>query len=194
MSTLQTTFIQKLGAGTDAFEIPANDGTSGQYLQTDGTGGLSWQTLPTSILSSGVQSGDGGSGSGTITVDSFTGLDFSAATANSRLMVMARTCMQESTNTSNIAFIEVMMDVGGSNQIQLCCARMGATNGIQSGAFQLEISTNTIQALTATYRTTNINLLFRAELDSGGGFNYGALGTYNGEGAGYNFSYVLFSE
>jgi len=46
MSTLQTTFIQKLGAGTDAFEIPANDGTSGQYLQTDGTGGLSWQTVP----------------------------------------------------------------------------------------------------------------------------------------------------
>ena len=46
MSTLQTTFIQKLGAGTDAFEIPANDGTSGQYLQTDGTGGLSWGTLP----------------------------------------------------------------------------------------------------------------------------------------------------
>ena len=45
MSTLQTTFIQKLGAGTDAFEIPANDGTSGQYLQTDGTGGLSWQTV-----------------------------------------------------------------------------------------------------------------------------------------------------
>jgi len=45
MSTLQTTFIQKLGAGTDAFEIPANDGTSGQYLQTDGTGGLSWQTI-----------------------------------------------------------------------------------------------------------------------------------------------------
>ena len=45
MSTLQTTFIQKLGAGTDAFEIPANDGTSGQYLQTNGTGGLSWQTV-----------------------------------------------------------------------------------------------------------------------------------------------------
>jgi len=45
MSTLQTTFIQKLGAGTDAFEIPANDGTSGQYLQTDGTGGLSWGTV-----------------------------------------------------------------------------------------------------------------------------------------------------
>ena len=45
MSTLQTTFIQKLGAGTDTFEIPANDGTSGQYLQTDGTGGLSWQTV-----------------------------------------------------------------------------------------------------------------------------------------------------
>ena len=45
MSTLQTSFIQKPGAGTAAFEIPATDGTSGQYLQTDGTGGLSWQTV-----------------------------------------------------------------------------------------------------------------------------------------------------
>ena len=53
MSTLQTTFIQKLGAGTDAFEIPANDGTSGQYLQTDGTGGLSWQTLTHSDMPTG---------------------------------------------------------------------------------------------------------------------------------------------
>jgi len=47
MSTLQTSFIQKPGAGTDAFEIPATDGTSGQYLQTDGAGGLSWQTIAT---------------------------------------------------------------------------------------------------------------------------------------------------
>jgi hypothetical protein len=52
MSTLQTTFIQKLGAGTDAFEIPANDGTNGQYLQTDGTGGLSWQTVAPALFES----------------------------------------------------------------------------------------------------------------------------------------------
>ena len=45
MSTLQTTYIQKPGAGTDAFAIPATDGTAGQFLKTDGNGGLSWQTV-----------------------------------------------------------------------------------------------------------------------------------------------------
>ena len=45
MSTIKSTYIQKVGVGTDAFELPANDGTSGQYLQTNGSGTLSWQTV-----------------------------------------------------------------------------------------------------------------------------------------------------
>ena len=32
-------------AGSNTFVLPDGDGTSGQYLQTDGSGGLSWQTV-----------------------------------------------------------------------------------------------------------------------------------------------------
>lgn len=45
MSTLKTTYLQKPGAGTDAFAIPATDGTPGQFLKTDGNGALSFATV-----------------------------------------------------------------------------------------------------------------------------------------------------
>jgi len=32
-------------AGSNTLTLPNNNGTSGQYLQTDGSGGLSWQTV-----------------------------------------------------------------------------------------------------------------------------------------------------
>jgi len=44
MSTLKTTFIQKVGNGTAAFELPAADGSAGQVLSTNGSGALSWTT------------------------------------------------------------------------------------------------------------------------------------------------------
>ena len=33
-------------AGSNTLVLPTNNGTSGQYLQTNGSGALSWQTLP----------------------------------------------------------------------------------------------------------------------------------------------------
>ena len=33
-------------AGSNTLTLPDGNGTSGQYLQTDGSGGLSWQTVP----------------------------------------------------------------------------------------------------------------------------------------------------
>jgi hypothetical protein len=44
MSTLKTTYIQKVGIGTAAFELPAADGSAGQVLSTNGSGALSWTT------------------------------------------------------------------------------------------------------------------------------------------------------
>ena len=64
MSTIKSTYIQKVGVGTDAFELPANDGTSGQYLQTNGSGTLSWQTVTdtnTQITQSSVSATTSGS-------------------------------------------------------------------------------------------------------------------------------------
>ena len=44
MSTLKTTYIQKVGIGTAAFELPAADGSAGEVLSTNGSGALSWTT------------------------------------------------------------------------------------------------------------------------------------------------------
>jgi len=183
MSTINVTNIKHPSSSTNNIVL-ASDGTCSI------TGGGA-------ILSSGVLSGNGGSGSGTVTIDSFTGLDFSAATADSRLLVVARTAIQENSNTANVAFIDVLINVGGANQSRLCCARNGSTHGSYGPDFILEISTNTVSPLSATYRTTNINLVFQAQLESAGSFYYGDQPTYtsfDGLGAGYNFSYVLFSE
>jgi len=37
-------------AGSNTLTLPDGNGTSGQYLQTDGSGGLSWQTVTTSNI------------------------------------------------------------------------------------------------------------------------------------------------
>jgi len=37
-------------AGSNTLTLPDGNGTSGQYLQTDGSGGLSWQTVATSNI------------------------------------------------------------------------------------------------------------------------------------------------
>ena len=37
-------------AGNNTLTLPDGDGTSGQYLQTNGSGGLSWQTVATSNI------------------------------------------------------------------------------------------------------------------------------------------------
>ena len=37
-------------AGSNTLVLPDGNGTSGQYLQTDGSGGLSWQTVATSNI------------------------------------------------------------------------------------------------------------------------------------------------
>jgi hypothetical protein len=54
----QTTGYTELNAPANGDSVvltmPGNDGTSGQYLQTNGSGGLSWQTLP----AAGLQWGD----------------------------------------------------------------------------------------------------------------------------------------
>ena len=36
-------------AGSNTLVLPTNNGSSGDYLRTDGSGGLSWQTLPSSL-------------------------------------------------------------------------------------------------------------------------------------------------
>ena len=46
MSTLKVNKLQKTVSGAATFTLPTDDGTSGQYLKTDGSGALSWGTPP----------------------------------------------------------------------------------------------------------------------------------------------------
>jgi len=46
MSTLKVNKLQKTVSGAATFTLPTADGTSGQYMKTDGSGALSWGTPP----------------------------------------------------------------------------------------------------------------------------------------------------
>ena len=46
MSKIQTNKIQHTGTGAAEFTLPQTDGSAGQVLKTDGSGNLSWVTLP----------------------------------------------------------------------------------------------------------------------------------------------------
>ena len=62
-------------AGSNTLVLPTGNGTSGQYLQTDGSGGLSWQTVTPALFESYAiiadQKTNGTSGGG-ITADTVT--------------------------------------------------------------------------------------------------------------------------
>ena len=47
MSKIQTNKLQHTGTGAAEFTLPQTDGSAGQVLKTDGSGNLSWVTLPT---------------------------------------------------------------------------------------------------------------------------------------------------
>ena len=46
MSTLKVNKLQKTVSGAATFTLPTADGTSGQYMKTDGSGALSFGTPP----------------------------------------------------------------------------------------------------------------------------------------------------
>ena len=68
MSKLQTNTIQHTANGSAVYTLPQTDGSAGQVLQTNGSGNLSWVTLPSGGLSvaqqfrqTGTTSTNGGS-------------------------------------------------------------------------------------------------------------------------------------
>ena len=55
MSKVQTNQIQHTANGASIFTLPQTDGSAGQVLMTDGSGNLSWVSLPTGGLSMAQQ-------------------------------------------------------------------------------------------------------------------------------------------
>ena len=70
--------IAAAGSASTTFTLPANGGSASQYLQTDGSGGLSWQTVSTSNLTRGTA----------VATTSGTSIDFTNVPANVRRITL----------------------------------------------------------------------------------------------------------
>ena len=54
MSKLQTNKLQHTSSGASEFTLPTSDGTTGQFMKTDGSGVLSFATVDTSIADGSI--------------------------------------------------------------------------------------------------------------------------------------------
>ena len=186
-------------AGSHTLTLPDSGGSSGQYLQTDGSGTLSWQTVatPTVIEASGFNTANGGSATSDTIIRSFSNLDFSNYEGN-LLQVFARTSINENTNYSDTAVLYVEI-TNGTNTAQIAGSRNGNPNGSFNGNRQLEICTGGLYTIDNTYATTGITLRLRASVNGTGTFYYGDQPAYShydnlGSGieGGITFHYIVF--
>ena len=149
MSTLQTTYLQKPGAGTDAFAIPATDGTAGQFLTTDGNGALSFATVTDTTGWTWDTTGTAMTGTtinidgipSTATIIKFVFKDYSQITTGGYLRVRLRT--SSGTQTTTYETIDAyygggMTGVSWSDGWRL---NMGATSGTFDGEGELVYTT-----------------------------------------------------
>jgi hypothetical protein len=191
-------------SGTDVtLTLPTSAGSSGQYLQTNGSGTLSWQTVTipaatTVIEASGFNTANGGSATSDTIIRSFSSLDFSNYEGN-LLQIFARTSINESTNYSDAAVLYVEI-TNGTDTTVIAGSRNGNPNGSSwNGDSQQEICTGGLYTIPATYATTGITLRLRAAINGTGTFYYGDQPTYSfydniGDGieGGITFHYIVF--
>jgi hypothetical protein len=90
-------------AGSNTLTLPDGGGTSGQYLQTDGSGGLSWQTVSSPAILQVVQATANTSTSSTAFVDSGLSGSITPTAANSKILVSFNQTLQHSRNSTNSA-------------------------------------------------------------------------------------------
>ena len=137
-------------AGSNTLVLPDGNGTSGQYLQTNGSGTLSWQTVATSnITYSTAQSTTSG-----------TAVDFTDVPNG----VKKITLIFDQVSTSGADRIVVLLSTGGVlKQTGYDSASMRIQDGTAPGAFTSTTyftaiaSDNTIRVWKAMYVLTNIS-------------------------------------
>lgn len=137
-------------AGSNTLTLPDGNGTSGQYLQTDGSGGLSWQTVATSNITYSTAQATT-SGTAVIFTDVPSG-------------VKKITLMFDQVSTSAADRIVVLLSTGGVlKQTGYDSASMRIQDGTAPGAFTSTtyftaiVSDNTIREWKAMYVLTNIS-------------------------------------
>lgn len=145
MSTLQTSFIQKPGAGNDAFEIPATDGTSGQYLQTDGSGELSWQTVTDTNLTRGTA----------VATTSGTSIDFTSLPTGIRRI----TLLMDDVSTNGTSRVCVRIGTGGTVETSgyTGSIRQDASSQSMDTSFEFDIGSNASATREVTMFLHNID-------------------------------------
>ena len=101
-------------AGSNTLVLPDGNGTSGQYLKTDGSGNLSWtggQVLQTVFSSTETQAGT--TSTSVLEPSNVTGSITPIAT-NSRLLILTTFGVQNSTATGGVAVV-LRYDGGSTN-------------------------------------------------------------------------------
>ena len=92
-------------AGSHTLTLPDGGGSSGQYLQTNGSGGLSWATVSSPAILQVVQAtaNTSTSSTGTAWVDSGLSGSITPTAANSKILVSFNQTLQHSRNSTNSA-------------------------------------------------------------------------------------------
>ena len=125
-------------AGTDVtLTLPVNDGDAGQYLQTDGTGTLSWQTVNTGKILQVVRSHDPDKSSTTSTTLTklSTSTSITPSSTNSKIKITITTGIGNAdTGNANFAIVRT---VGGTDTtiFSNVANKYAATGSYQYDAF-----------------------------------------------------------
>lgn len=92
-------------AGSNTLVLPTNNGTSGQYLQTNGSGGLSWAGVSSPAILQVVQAtaNTSTSSTGTSWVDTGLSGSITPTAANSKILVSFNQTLQHARNSTNSA-------------------------------------------------------------------------------------------
>jgi hypothetical protein len=113
-------------AGSNTLVLPTNNGTSGQYLQTNGSGALSWQTVSASNLSTDTEQAS----------TSGTSIDFSS---NIPTNVKRITILLDNVSTSGTS--DLLIQIGDSGGIETSGYDSFSTYLFQTGSGKTSYTT-----------------------------------------------------
>lgn len=130
MSKLQTNKLQHTSSGASEFTLPTSDGTTGQFMKTDGSGVLSFETVDTSIADGSITAAKLASGVGGKIVNYESTIKTSTASTTSQSFV-------------DISGMSVTINVSNSNHKVLVVCFVGTCAGHDAHYIALTYGNNT---------------------------------------------------
>lgn len=164
-------------AGSNTLVLPTGNGSSGQYLQTNGSGALSWSTVTSSKLLQVVQ---------TVKSDTFS---TSTSGSNAFVSITGLSASITPSSTSNKILIQVELGGSGLGVVTTLCSFKVQRDSADISGMLGNARTNFFQATAATVRAVaDFNSAFRLNmtyLDSPSSISsltYQVLGQAEGSG------------